>query len=189
MLSSNKTKIQYNSKFALFHNLLCQCYGFSSWFPLFHYLSVTSAHGLFKASTVPSSVCYVTMVSPRCFHCFIICRLCYVTLLSLQAEASILEIVGSRPQILGRGSLGVAEGRGHVSCKHGSSEMRRPSRRRVVKYYILSCRLQEVCSKVVTFEALYRKIREKDCMHLGCILLQAHQYLLPIADYSLARTK
>jgi len=60
-------------RYCLFFCLL-RHYAFCSWFPLFHYLFVTSVL-CSRASTVSSSVCYVTMLSLQGIHCFIICLL------------------------------------------------------------------------------------------------------------------
>ena len=58
---------------------------------------------------------------------------------------------GCDPQILGRG--GHEDRRGSVG-----------GRGRVIKYYyILSCRLLEVCSKVVTFEEKYNNLPRSSC--------------------------
>ena len=79
-------------------------YTISSRFPLFLYLFVTSPYHLFKvsivwlsvcyvtalfyASTVSSSVSYVTILSLQGFHCFIICLLRHCSILGLAGPYS-----------------------------------------------------------------------------------------------------
>ena len=82
-----------HSRFPLFHylfvtSLLCSRLRLSlplsvmsihySRFPMFHYLFVVSLHCSELRLSLPL-FCYVTMLSPYCFYCFIIC--CYVSLL------------------------------------------------------------------------------------------------------------
>src|SRR6218665_670773 len=62
------------SRFPLFYYLLITSL-ICSRLRLFLLLFVTSVYSLLKIFIVLLSVCYVTMLSLQCFHCFIICLL------------------------------------------------------------------------------------------------------------------